>query len=44
VLTGERLHNVVEKAIEVKLRLKRIELVPWPWRRGLRELALKQIQ
>jgi hypothetical protein len=43
-LASELPSDVVEKIIEAKLSLRRIELVLWLWRAGLKELALKQIQ
>jgi hypothetical protein len=43
-LASELPGDVVEKIIEAKLSLRRIELVLWLWRAGLKELALKQIQ
>ncbi|MGC9051862.1 AAA family ATPase [Pyrobaculum sp.] len=42
-LASELPGDVVEKIIEAKLSLRRIELVLWLWRAGLKELALKQI-
>jgi hypothetical protein len=42
-LASELPSDVVEKIIEAKLSLRRIELVLWLWRAGLKELALKQI-